>query len=55
MLCSYMTCQNLNNSACKLKCEERGITIDIMLIFMYAMKNQIMTSHVMHNASLWSF
>ena len=36
----------LNNSTCKLNCEERGSKADTLLLFMCAMKIQVLTGHV---------
>ena len=41
-----MTYRNLNISSRSLECKERGSKFDIMLLFMSAMKNQTLTSHV---------
>lgn len=41
-----MTGQNMNNSSRKLKCKERGMRADTLLLVMRVMKNQNMTGQV---------
>jgi hypothetical protein len=41
-----MTWQNLNNSSCKLQYKERENIVDTLLLFMLAMRNQILIGHV---------
>ena len=41
-----MTYQNLNNSSYKLRCQEEEVEPNTLLLFMCAMKNQVLVGHV---------